>query len=54
MNQGNLKLEKFQNKGKKKQQKMFLTLGIVVFLLVAAVILYRSYAVYQEQKNMMR
>ena len=51
MNQGSLKLEKFQNKGKKKQKKLFLTLGIVVFLLVGGVILYRSYAVYQEQKE---
>ena len=51
MNQGNLKLEKFQNKGKKKQRQVFLTLGIVVVLLVAAVLIYRSYAVYQEQQE---
>ena len=51
MNQGNLKLEKFQNKGQKKQRQVFLTLGIVVVLLVAAVLIYRSYAVYQEQQE---
>ena len=49
MNHGNLKLEKFQNKKRNQQKKLFYTLGAVVVLLIMAVIIYRSYAIYEEQ-----
>ena len=48
MNQGKMKLEKFQNKGKKKQRQLYVTLGIVVVLLIAGVLIYRTYALYQQ------